>query len=585
MHKYSRTIGMSLGYALFATLGIGLPLTNFSAQAQQSGQELELPETDIRQPAGVSIRIDHDVSFASECPFESSDLTVNLQDIEFLGTGGGALDARLARQLYGVDVPSGERSVSVICEINDAANRALRDGGWIATASLPPQELTDTLHLQVSTGALNTVKIEGDPGPYRDFLNGLVERLQKLSPLNERDIERVLLNATDIPGLDVRLSLAPSSAGPGLVDGTLTVDFTPYAAFLNVRNYNARSVGRETGFARVEVYGLTGLSDLSYIGAQTTLDFDEQFVLQAGHEFGLGANNLRFGANVVYAESRPSVTGLDVQTDTLVANTFTSYPLIRRPDKALDIRLGFDFIEQKTDVGPLTLSKDSLRTLFLSAELDGQKRRFDRSTAFLYNGFIEIRQGISGLDATENGISGFAETDGFVASRPFGQANATVLRGGANVTWLPTPLFEVRSKIEGQWANDPLLSFDEFAVGNLSIGRGYDPGANSGDRAIGGQFEIGANVPVLAQNGLQFFGFFDVIHIENLDPEILDATRTLQSVGGGARYRFANGLSAELIYAVPLDPALATDAEAPPDRVLFSITTTFPNLFRSLRSR
>lgn len=565
-------------------LAIALALsTGTQAVAQSTGQtsqELELPDTEERPSDRANVRVERDAGLRPNCPFDDSDLTITLSQVQFADVRGTELAPELAQSLSRVDMPSGERPLSVICDVRDAANTALRQDGWIATVQVPQQDLTDTLRLDVISASISEIRITGDPGPYRDTLVQAIEPLRALDPLNEREAERILLNANDIPGLEVRLALAPSGEAPGEVIGNLSVDFERYAAYFNARNYNARSIGRETGFARFEVFGLTGLSDVTYVAGQATADFNEQIIVQGGHEFGIGPDNIRVGFDVVYATARPTIQNLDLETDTLVGNFSVSYPLIRTPSIAADITLGFDYIDQETSVGDTTLSRDSIRTAFLRAEVDGQKRRLDRSTEFLYSAFAEVRQGFDVFGATSQNQFGTAVTDGFTASRPFGNANAFVLRSGADVTWFPGSIFDLRGRFEAQWTDEPLLNFDEYAIGNLSIGRGYDPGANSGDRAIGGLAEIGATVLEQSRHRLQLFGFFDLVQVENLDRGTPDPRRTLKSAGGGLRYSFGSGINAELIYASPLDRALFSDTERPPDRVLVSVTTKFPALFR-----
>jgi hemolysin activation/secretion protein len=405
--------------------------------------------------------------------------------------------------------------------------------------------------------------------------------LQALDPLNERDAERILLNANDIPGLNVRLALAPSGEAPGQVVGNLSVEFERFAAVLNVRNYNARSIGRETAFARVDVNGLTGLSDVTFIGGQTTFDFDEQQIVQAGHEFGLGASGLRLGGQFTYAWAKPNVQDLDLETTTQLANIALTYPLVRTPLRSSNISLGFDYIDQDNSVGVADLSKDSLRTLYLRADTQGRVTRLDRSTVVAYSAFAEIRQGLDVFGATGfSGLFGFAETDGVAASRPFGDAEALVVRGGFDATVFLNETFDLRARVEGQWTDEPLLNFDEYSIGNLSIGRGYDPGANSGDRAIGFSGEAGVTVFDTEKARVQGFGFYDIVKLRNLDPFTSAPERTLSSVGGGIRVFFGEGINAEVAYAKPLDRALAIDAERPPERVLFTLTTRFPALFR-----
>ncbi len=567
-----------------SSLAVAMALAGGTQAAAQStgqtSQELELPDTEERPSDRANVRIERDAGLRANCPFDESDLTTTLNAVEFVDVGGGELAPELAQSLARVETPAGERPLSVICDIRDAANTALRQDGWIATVQVPQQELAGPLRLDVVSANISEIRISGDPGPYRDALTRAIEPLRELDPLNEREAERILLNANDIPGLEVRLALAPSGEAPGEVIGNLSVDFERYAAFFNVRNYNAQSIGRETGFARFEAYGLTGLSDITYVAGQTTADFDEQWIVQGGHEFGIGPDNIRVGVDVVFASARPTIQNLDLETDTLVANLSVAYPLLRTPSTAADITLGFDYIEQETKVTPVTLSKDSIRTVFLRAQVDGQKRRLDRSTSFLYSAFAEARQGLDVFSATSLNGFGAAVTDGITASRPFGNADAFVLRGGVDATWFPGSIFDLRGRFEAQWTDEPLLNFDEYAIGNLSIGRGYDPGANSGDRALGGSAEVGATVLDQARHRLQLFGFFDIVQVENLDRGTPDPKRTLKSAGAGLRYSFGSGINVEVTYASPLDRALFSDTERPPDRVLFSLTTKFPALFR-----
>lgn len=567
-----------VGAAFAATLVFASP-----AIAQTTGptrEELELPPpAPAGQPTGVTV--DRSAVVRQNCPFDTSTLTTTLQGVTFQASGGGELAPELARSLSTVTVPQGERPLSVVCDVRDAANAALRRDGWIATVQIPQQDLNGTLRLDVVSARISELRITGDPGPYRDQIARQLAPLQELTPLNERDAERILLGANDIPGLQMRLSLAPAGGEAGEVIGNLAVTYTPYAVFLNARNYNSKRIGRETLFARAEFYGLTGLADITYIGGQTTLDFEEQQIVQAGHEIGIGPDNVRLGGSLTYAWSKPDIENLDLSTKTLIGNLEMRMPLVRTVNTFADSAIGFDYVDQTTKVLDFPLSKDALRTLYVRLNVVGQRRRFDGETAFSYNGFVELRRGLDIFGATEFGTLGLAQTDGISASRPFGDSRAFVARGGADVFASLGSFFGLRARGEGQWTNKPLLNYDEFSIGNLTIGRGYDPGANSGDRAIGGSFEASV-VPFKGANGLraEVFGFYDIVKIENLDFGTPDPTRTLESVGGGVRLNLGEGLRAEFTYAKPLDKALFNDTAKPPERLLFSITTKFPALFQ-----
>lgn len=556
-----------------------------ASQAQSTGPtrtELELPDTESRPGEAPQVRFDRDGGLRPNCPFDDQDYTVTLGGVDFVDARGGELAPELASALAGIAVPQGEQSLSVVCDIRDAANETLRRGGWIATVQIPQQELTDhgRLRLDVISARLTEIRISGDPGPYRGLLDERLKPLLELDPLNERDAEQILLNANDIPGVRLRLALAPAGGEPGDVVGNLSVSFQRVNAFFNLRNYNASRIGRETAFARIEFYGLTGLADITHLAAQTTIDFDEQMIVQGGHEFGIGARNIRIGTELGYARSRPTIQNLALETDTLIAGLFASYPLVRTPQTAADVTIGFDYIDQKSTVGTVTLSKDSLRTAFVRAAVFGERRRADLSPLVSFEAFVEARQGLRIFGATAFGPFNTAQTGGVPASRPFGNAGALVVRGGFDGTFHLSRTFDVRGRMETQWTDDPLLNYDEYSIGNLSIGRGYDPGANSGDRAVGGSVELGANVLDNAELRLQAFGFFDLARLDNLDFGSPDPSRTLKSVGGGFRFYLGEGLRAEVTYAQPLDRALFSDTEKPPARILVSVTTKIPALFR-----
>jgi len=545
----------------------------------QTRQELELP-SELKPTVGFDIQVEQNSGLRPNCPFEGQAITINLTEVSFLKSNGSTISPETAETLAGVNIPTGTQPLSVICDIRDEANQALRRDGWIATVQIPQQELQGALRLNVISARLSEVRIIGNSGPYRSLLEERLQSLQKLDPLNEKDAERILLGIADVPGMELRMALAPSGGSPGEVIGNLTVSYEPYAVFLNARNYNSKRIGRETAYGRFEYYGLTGLADMTYVGAQTTFDFEEQFIAQLGHEFGFGKRGIRVGGDITLARSNPDLENLDLQTDALLVNLRAKYPLFRTSQASADVTLGFDYVDQATDVGEFPLSEDSIRSLYLRGGITGIRRAPGAPVAFGYDAFLELRQGLNVFGATEIGANGTAVTDNVSASRPFGRGDSLIARGGLDLTSSFGSIFGAKARGEVQWTDNPLLNYDEYSIGNLSIGRGYDPGANSGDRAIGGAFEVSANIITGSRPSVQTFGFYDVVQVENLDFGTPDPKRTLASAGGGIRVGLGDGVRAEIIYAKPLDRAIFSDEEKPSDRLMFSITTKFPASFR-----
>lgn len=506
------------------------------------------------------------------CPFDGSPLRLALNRIALTRPDGSPLQPEIARALADLRAPEGEQPISVVCAIRDEANELLRRAGWVASVQIPAQEVADgVLRLQVVTARIVEVRVRGEAGRYEPLLRRRLAAIQALDPLNEREAERLLLLAGDVPGLDVALSLRPSGGEPGAVIGDLTVSSRRFALFANAQNYNSRLLGRETVYARGEIYGLTGLGDLTYLGASTTADFQEQVIVQGGHIFQLGDRGTTFGARATYAWSRPDLGPLDLRTDTLIAGLDVVQTLQRSVRSNARARLGVDFIDQISRVGggdeAVTLTRDKLRVAFAGLDADRQFLDANGATRFALAASVELRKGLDVFDASGRGFSG-----GELTSRIDGNARALVFRGAVDATLYLGPVFSVAGIGQVQWANDPLLNYEEFALGDLTIGRGYDPGSNSGDRAAGGRVEARADLPVTPLVGTQVYGFYDHVHLRNLDRTAIEGPRDFGSFGGGVRLSLPNRLVLDVAYAKPLDRALLLDERKPPARVLVSLT-------------
>lgn len=508
----------------------------------------------------------------SNCPFDESTLRLTIRSVAFSRPDGSPLQPQIAEALAGLEAPQGDQPIKVICDVRDAANAALRRGGWIASVQIPAQEINDgVLRLQVVTARIVDVRVRGEAGRYEALLRRRIDALKAMDPLNEREAERLLLLTGDLPGLDVALSLRPSGGERGTVIGDLTVSSRRFALYANAQNYNARQLGRETLYARGEIYGLTGLSDLTYLGLSSTADFKEQQIVQGGHVFQLNDSGTSFGIRGTYAWSRPDLGALDLRTNTLITGFDVTQPLIRSLRANARARGGFDFIDQVSRVGSgdrsVTLTRDRLRVLFVG--LDADRQFLDRNgnvwLALAASG--EVRKGLGILNASERGFQ-----SGQLTSRLDGSAEAWVVRGVMDATLNLGPVFSIAGIGQVQWADRPLLNYEEFALGSLTIGRGYDPGSNSGDRALGGRAELRADLPVVSGLGTQFYGFYDHLYLRNLDRTAIEGPRNFNSVGGGIRLSLPNRLVLDVAYAKPLDRALLLDRQRPTDRVLVSLT-------------
>ncbi|CAA9522979.1 MAG: hypothetical protein AVDCRST_MAG91-2312, partial [uncultured Sphingomonadaceae bacterium] len=448
----------------------------------------------------------------------------------------------------------------------------------VASVQIPPQTVeTGTLRLEVITARIVEIRVRGDAAPYRETLTARTEQLKSLNPLNERDAERILLLAGDVPGLDVQLALRPAGTAPGEVIGDLTVVYRPYSILANVQNYGSRQLGRETAYVRGEVYGLTGAADVTYLGASTTLDFEEQQVVQVGHIAGIGNQGLTLGGSFIYAWSRPDLGLLDIRSESLIAGLEVAAPLYRSLSHNLRLSGGLELIEQRTRVysngDGAPLNRDKLRVAYLRADANWRDPIFWGGDGAIVNFGAEFRKGLDILDATERGE---ISPSGFTPSRFEGNPTAFVFRGELDATIGIGPIFSLHGAARYQWTDDPLLNFEEYSIGNLTIGRGYDPGANSADRALALRIEPRAKLYSSPRGRVDLFAFYDAVRITNLDPNTPETGRWLDSWGGGVRGIIPGLAYLEAMYARPEDkPLLVPNARRAPDRFLISLTMQF----------
>lgn len=548
-------------------------------QGQQlpTREEITPPAPTTRPPTTTSV--DARAALAqSACPFDNSPIRLTLNAVRFTRPDGSPPQPQIAETLADLETPTGDQPIRVICDIRDAANTALRRDGWVASVQIPAQSIeTGELALQVVTARITEIRVRGTPGPYRGALEARLNELRALDPLNERDAERALLLAGDVPGLDVQLSLRPAGTQAGDVIGDLQITYRPFSLLGNAQNFNSRALGREVVYLRGEAYGLTGLQDVTYIGASSTVDFEEQLIVQAGHTFGFGLEGLSFGPRVIHAWSRPDLGALDLETKTLIAGFDLVAPFKRSLNTNLRAGIGFDYVDQRTTVttgsGKTPLNLDKLRVLFARLSGDVAGRRADGSIFYQARGGVEFRKGLDIFDATP--VGAFAGA-GEVPSRVEGNSRAGIVRMDLDATVALNRIFSLSGSVRGQYTNEPLLNYEEFSVGNLTIGRGYDPGANSGDRAIGLRGEVGVQLPLRSDFvAAQLFGFYDTVWLTNLDRNSTETDRNLRSYGAGLRLQIANQVQLEVMYAHPRDRALTIDEGPPPDRVLVSLTAKF----------
>lgn len=470
------------------------------------------------------------------------------------------------REYVGTDQP-----VGVICEIRDRAATRLRQQGYLAAVQVPPQKIAaGQVRLDVLFARMTRVQIKGSAGADDALLLRTLNKLTTEPVFNSDRAERYLLLAKDIPGLDIRLALRPVEGAPGEVIGEVSVRRVPVFADLTVQNYGSKAIGRFNGLARVQLNGLTGLGDATSVSFFTTADFNEQQVLQIGHEMRLGGEGLTLRGAFTYGWTHPSVAATaPFRARTLVASVEAAYPFVRRQTFNLSGAGGFDLIDQNVDFGAAPLNRDHLRVVFARADLSGVAPASlagrDGFTPFEphYNWglSLEARKGVGVFGASlDCPLGGACITGGVPTSRIGATSRGFVLRASGEFDYRPQRTLTLAILPRAQYSPDALLSYEQFSGGNYTVGRGYDPGAIIGDSGVGlrSEVRIGSLVPKTpGASAFQPYAFFDAAWVWTHNAVTGGANpQRIYSAGGGLRATLHEAVRVDGTVAVPLRDAV-----------------------------
>lgn len=510
------------------------------------------------------------------CALDSSPIRTTIRAVRFETPEGAPVAPALQELLAGVGTgPVGEQPIAVVCTIRDRANQLLSEGGYVALAQVPAQEIFGgELRLTIVSARIVEMRILGELGPFGRVMERRVDALRRLDPLNRRDAERILLAAGDIPGVDVRLALRAAGPGsrPGEVIGELSVETQRTQLLFNVQNFGSRQLGPVIGSVRAEAYGVTGLADRSFVAVSNSTDWDEIHVVQGGHDFALDDHGLRAAIRGSVALSRPSIPQLDLRSRSAILGAELSQQLWRAVDGQLIGVAGFELLNQRTQIRQggvgVPFTRDRLRVVFARLEGNGVAIGRTGNQVASFTSLIELRKGLDLFGASQRGLA----SGGYPPSRFDGDPFATVIRSEVTGEVRPLPYLSLGGQIFAQWSDEPLLNLEEFSLGNFTYGRGYDPGSNGGDRVWAFRVEPRVRLPLGLPFEVELTGSYDHVRLFNLDTGATETNRTIRSVGGGVRLVRSRLFVLDAIYAHPLDRALLTDRGRPSDRLLVSLT-------------
>lgn len=337
----------------------------------------------------------------------------------------------------------------------------------------------------------------------------------------------------------------------------------PLKLTLGLDNSSSRFVGAYIAKSRLDILPEGLPYQATSLTANSEATFEELTDLSVSHTMPLTASGVVLALQAGYIRGKPGFTLApnQVKSATERVAATVSWDAIRQRGENLNLSLGLDLQDSRTDLLGGLLTQDKVRQARLAAHYDRQDK---------YAGANVIDVTLSkGLE-----ILGSSETGDADLSRAAGRPDFTKLEASAYRFQSLAPAWSAVFGVAGQVANTPLLSGQEFGYGGQVFGRAYDPSEIVGDRGAAARVEIRYEGFEPPQGRLQPFAFVDIGRVWNLDAG-QPKDETASSAGAGLRYTHPAGIAASITVAQPLirqaDAPQYGDGSAP--RVVFSLSS------------
>lgn len=467
-----------------------------------------------------------------------------------------------------------EVSLSDLYLIANRITQLYRQDGYILSQAVVPEQTIQAgaARIQVVEGFIERVDIQGAAPAQMQRVQRYVDNVVDSRPLNIRDLERYLLLANDLPGIEVRAVLSPGeAAGASLL--TANVTYKQLSAFTDFNNRGSREVGELRAQATLFLNSLLGAGEQFTLNAATTPEDTSELVSgSVGVALPVGDEGLRLSLNGAFTGVRPGeeLRRFDINGLTYSASLGATYPLIRSRSRNLLLSSQFDYTDRQvtglSGADTQFLSQDRLRVLRAGVNYDQSD-----VAGFTVAG-LPVSHGIGGLGATTTNLE----------SRPLSRAlgSASFTKVNLNLSraqYLPAGLTLELSAI-GQATGDALLVSEQFGVGGDDFGRAFDPSQVLGDSGYALRAELQRpffyKVDGLGQMVTQPYIFYDYGQVfRKFTTAAERSSDALSSAGLGVRHSLSNTL---LLQGEVASPLVRTDSSADRGtRLFFSLRGFF----------
>jgi hemolysin activation/secretion protein len=468
--------------------------------AVQPGHERSLPQTQIVPDIDFSVEAPH----RSAVPRAVDEIRLKIAGIRV--EGALSLPAESFRPLYRGLIGK-EVSLGDIFDVADSIEKAYRAAGFLLVrAYVPPQHVNDGIFtIRIVEGFVDNTAVEGGNDRTRELIAAYLSPIVRDKPLRSATIEHALLLANSLPGVSATGVLSPSPNVAGAAHLVVSVSQPRVTGTLSAMNRGSRFTGVWTLNGTAAYRGIAGADELDAALTMAPFDFHKQVAGQLRYLSAIGESGMvgTLLAAVSHGAPGGSLGPAEIRTDSWAFGPRLTYPLLRTRADTLTLDGGLTVQDAKVHILGIGLSHDKWRVADIS--LGYASRDLFAGT---FNGTVDLAQGLPILGASPN-----RSPDLSLA----GRTNFTKAAWVARYTRAIAAPLSLAVATTGQYSFGPLITGEQILFGGTQIGRGYEPGAITGDSGAGGSFELryDTHLSDLDIRNLEPYTFVDLAKVWN----------------------------------------------------------------------
>jgi hemolysin activation/secretion protein len=465
-----------------------------------------------------------------------------LHSVELVGVT--ALPADVLAATYadriGRDVSQADL-IAIAAGLGDAYRRA---GYHLSRAIVPPQDLKGgRLRIQVIEGSIEDIVVRGDESGVFG-VQALLAPIADERPARLATLERRLLLANDRPGVRVT-DTALDEIVPASGRFRVTVSVQPWRVYTatGIDNTGSSAVGPWQASASVALNALILPGDsLALSGSFAPGSSRELRFGRASYDVPLGVDSLRIGVaasrSEVWPGDRRRLLGAVSQAETYTVRTAFAPLLTRTHALWLTASLGMSDIAERNRFGRVYSDRFGLASL----SADYKLQLSEGAWTYLSTTY---RHGLGFIDPHSDNHDWLSRDR---ASGRFSRLNASLTHyQNLAENW------SLKLAAAGQLASGRLLSSQQYYLGGLSFGRGFEGGWLAGDNALAGSAELrfDRSLGLAFAKGYQLYGFVEG-GVTRSYRQPKDLVQGLASIGLGARLFVNDNLQVGIAIARPV---------------------------------